>query len=113
MKDGNRPDLKINLKIIGKEISLFKVKNSAKIKKFLKKHELDDSLDLAITKIFYGLSLSDEKRYVLQTYLQKEMHKDWYLREFTLKYLRDDKTMKNWLKINDIALDKLIELITW
>ena len=40
------------------------------------------------------------------------MHKDWYLREFTLKYLRDDKTMKNWLKINDIALDKLIELIT-
>ncbi|SVD79075.1 uncharacterized protein METZ01_LOCUS431929, partial [marine metagenome] len=53
MEDGNRPDLKINLKIIGKEISLFKAKNSAKIKKFLKKHELDSSLDLAITKIFY------------------------------------------------------------
>ena len=113
MKDGNRPDLKINLKIIGKEISSFKVKNLAKIKKFLKKNELDDSLDLAITKIFYALSLSDEKRYVLQTYLQKEMHKEWYKREFTLKYIRDDKTMKSWLKFNDAKLDELIEICTF
>ena len=113
MKDGNRPDLKINLKIIGKEISSFKVKNSAKIKKFLKKNELDDSLDLVITKIFYALSLSDEKRYVLQTFLQKEMHKEWYKREFTLKCIRDDKTMKSWLKFNDAKLDELIEICTF